>query len=120
MDESAIQQAAPGASRLSKRALTAHRITTTAQQLVLEHGLDGFTMEQLAERVGVSRRTLFNYFPGKDDAVLGGPPSVDEDLLGTFRAGGPTGTSSTTSRRSCSRSCATAPRRGRTPRAAVR
>ena len=91
MDESAIQQAAPGASRLSKRALTAHRITTTAQQLVLEHGLDGFTMEQLAERVGVSRRTLFNYFPGKDDAVLGGPPSVDEDLLGTFRAGGPTG-----------------------------
>ena len=40
---------------------------------MLEHGLDGFTMEQLAERVGVSRRTLFYYFPAKDDAVLGGP-----------------------------------------------
>ena len=91
MSESAIQQAAPGTSRTSKRVLTAHRITTTAQQLVLEHGLDGFTMEQLAERVGVSRRTLFNYFPGKDDAVLGGPPSMDEDLLRTFSAGGPTG-----------------------------
>jgi AcrR family transcriptional regulator len=91
MEESAVQQAGPGASRISKRVLTAHRITTTAQQLVLEHGLDGFTMEQLAERVGVSRRTLFNYFPGKDDAVLGGPPSMDEDLLRTFSAGGPTG-----------------------------
>jgi AcrR family transcriptional regulator len=91
MSKSAIQAAAPGTSRISKRVLTAHRITTTAQQLVLERGLDGFTMEQLAERVGVSRRTLFNYFPGKDDAVLGGPPSLDEDLLRTFSAGGPTG-----------------------------
>jgi AcrR family transcriptional regulator len=91
MEESAIQQAGPGASRISKRALTAHRITASAQQLVLEHGLDGFTMEQLAERVGVSRRTLFNYFPSKDDAVLGGPPSMDEELLRTFSAGGPTG-----------------------------
>jgi AcrR family transcriptional regulator len=91
MSKSAIQSAAPGTSRISKRVLTAHRITTTAQQLVLERGLDGFTMEQLAEGVGVSRRTLFNYFTGKDDAVLGGPPSMDEDLLRTFSDGGPTG-----------------------------
>jgi AcrR family transcriptional regulator len=91
VSESARSEPVPGTSRISKRALTAHRITTTAQQLVLEHGLDGFTMEQLAEQVGVSRRTLFNYFPSKDDAVLGGPPAMDEDLLGTFRAGGPTG-----------------------------
>lgn len=62
-----------------------------AQQLADEHGLDGFTMEDLAERVGVSRRTLFNYFPGKDDAVLGGMPEVDAELEATFRAGGPTG-----------------------------
>ena len=42
-----------------------------AQKLTEEHGLDGFTMEELAESAGVSRRTLFNYFPSKIDAVLG-------------------------------------------------
>jgi AcrR family transcriptional regulator len=84
MSESAIV-------RSGKRQLMAQRITTTAQLLVLEHGLDGFTMEQLAEQVGVSRRTLFNYFPGKDDAILGGPPVIDDDMLEAFTAGGPTG-----------------------------
>jgi AcrR family transcriptional regulator len=69
----------------------AQRITTAAQLLVLEHGLDGFTMDHLAEQVGVSRRTLFNYFPGKDDAILGGPPALDDDTLEVFTAGGPTG-----------------------------
>ena len=48
-------------------------------------------MEQLAEQVGVSRRTLFNYFPGKDDAILGGPPVLGEEQLDEFSAGGPTG-----------------------------
>ena len=48
-------------------------------------------MDDLAQRAEVSRRTLFNYFPSKDDAVLGGPPVVDADLLATFTQGGPTG-----------------------------
>ena len=91
MNESANSALPAGALRTGKRELTAHRITTTAQQLALEHGLDGFTMEQLAEQVGVSRRTLFNYFPSKDDAILGGPPVLGAELLEEFSAGGPTG-----------------------------
>ena len=92
MSESATIQSPPaGAIRTGKRELTAHRITVAAQELALEHGLDGFTMEQLAERAEVSRRTLFNYFPSKDDAVLGGPPVISEDALAAFTAGGPTG-----------------------------
>lgn len=55
------------------------------------HGLDGWTMDDLAEATGVSRRTLFNYFAGKTDAVLGAPPELPADLLATFLAGGPTG-----------------------------
>lgn len=66
-------------------------ITRTALRLADEHGLDGFTMDQLAEEVGVSRRTLFNYVPGKIDAVLGPEPEVDEQLVEAFLAGGPTG-----------------------------
>ncbi len=83
--------AAPALTRDGKRASTARRITAAAQELVLDRGLDGFTMDELAAQVGVSRRTLFNYFPSKDDAVLGGHPDLDERQLGTFAAGGPHG-----------------------------
>jgi AcrR family transcriptional regulator len=77
--------------RAGKRALTTQRITAAAQRLADERGLDGFTMDDLAELAQVSRRTLFNYFPSKDDAVLGGPPDLPADLLETFTRGGPHG-----------------------------
>ena len=91
MTQSAIPVTEPGDTRAERRRLTAHRITGCAQRLTLERGLDGFTMDDLAELAGVSRRTLFNYFPGKDDAVLGGPPVLSAGLLGSFSTGGPHG-----------------------------
>jgi AcrR family transcriptional regulator len=78
-------------TRELKRWQTSHRITVCAQRLTDEHGLDGFTMDELAEAAGVSRRTLFNYFPSKLDAVLGASPEIPEDDLEAFRAGGPHG-----------------------------
>ncbi|MFW6773319.1 TetR/AcrR family transcriptional regulator [Nocardioides sp. CPCC 205120] len=77
--------------RAGKREETARRIVVAAQELVLEHGLDGFTMDDLAAATGVSRRTLFNYFPSKLDACLGPPPTIPQADLDVFRAGGPTG-----------------------------
>lgn len=59
-------------NRLSERmAATAARLTTVSRRLTAAHGLNGFTIEELCDEVGVSRRTFFNYFPGKEDAVLG-------------------------------------------------
>jgi AcrR family transcriptional regulator len=69
----------------------AERIARCAQTLAEEHGIDGFTMDDVAECAGVSRRTLFNYIPGKLDAILGLPASPDRTLLTDFVAGGPTG-----------------------------
>lgn len=66
-------------------------ITRCARELTVEHGLDGFTMEELAECAGVSRRTLFNYVPGKLDAVIGEKPTRNPQDLAEFLAGGPTG-----------------------------
>lgn len=80
-----------GSIRAARRHETSSRITHCARVLADQHGLDGFTMDDLAAAADVSRRTLFNYFPGKDAAVLGEKPPVDDDLLETFRKGGPTG-----------------------------
>ncbi|PPL14240.1 TetR/AcrR family transcriptional regulator [Microterricola pindariensis] len=50
---------------------TRRELTGNARRLTVEHGLNGFTVEELCEIVGVSRRTFFNYFPSKEDAVIG-------------------------------------------------
>jgi len=62
-----------------------------ANTLTLERGLDGWTMEELAQACELSRRTLFNYFPHKLDAVLGPVPEFPPEALEVFRAKGPTG-----------------------------
>ena len=78
-------------SAIVRRRSTLRRITIAAQELTIERGYDGFTLDELAERVGVSRRTLFNHVRGKEEAVLGVRPDFDPALVADFRAGGPTG-----------------------------
>ncbi|WP_067430224.1 TetR/AcrR family transcriptional regulator [Nocardioides jensenii] len=91
MSESADPAGATTHGLALRKMTTGHRITVCAQQLTDLHGFDGFTMDELAEAAGVSRRTLFNYFPGKLDAVLGNMPDVDEEVLAEFTRGGPEG-----------------------------
>src|SRR5262245_25184889 len=74
-----------------RKSSTARRITVFAQRLTDERGFDGFTMDDLAGAAGLSRRTLFNYFPSKADAVLGAGPELDDEFIQEFRVGGPTG-----------------------------
>lgn len=76
-------------SATARKTATSERITLCAQLLADEHGLDGFTMDELATAAEVSRRTLFNHFPGKVDAVLGPRIHLDEDAVALFREGGP-------------------------------
>jgi AcrR family transcriptional regulator len=68
MPQSAISR------RTERKVATASRLTTLARRLTAERGLSGFTIEELCDEVGVSRRTFFNYFPSKEEAVIG----VDE------------------------------------------
>lgn len=46
-----------------------------ALELVVEHGLENVTVDHIADRAGVSPRTLFNYWGSKEAVVLG----VDTD-----------------------------------------
>lgn len=59
-----------------------------ARQLTIERGLSGFTIDELCADVGVSRRTFFNYFAGKEAAVVGhDADSIDEEALAAFTRG---------------------------------
>lgn len=93
------------ATAIRKQA-TAARLTALCRSLTAERGLNGFTIEEVCSEVGVSRRTFFNYFPSKEEAVFGidesdelrrftegflalgsrGWPAVVDDLLGFITA----------------------------------
>ena len=72
MDESATEN-----RRERRMRDTAARLTSVCRQLTAAHGLGGFTIDQVCEQADISRRTFFNYFPSKEDAVLGGNPEED-------------------------------------------
>ncbi|GAA1952725.1 TetR/AcrR family transcriptional regulator [Microbacterium deminutum] len=63
--------------RERKRARTSSAIHNAAVHLVLERGFDAATIDAISERADVSTRTFFNYFPSKEDAVLG----IDEAAI---------------------------------------
>ena len=44
-------------------------IRQAAAELVRERGYEAMTYDAVAERAGVSRRTVFNYFPTKFDLI---------------------------------------------------
>ena len=64
-------------------------------ELTLESGYANVTIEAICERAGVSRRTFFNYFANKEEALLGRSDTVfddeDQPVIAEFEAGGPTG-----------------------------
>ncbi|NYG98503.1 TetR/AcrR family transcriptional regulator [Schumannella luteola] len=74
--------------REQKSIATARRLRMTARAWAADRGLAGFTIEELCAEVGVSRRTFFNYFASKENAVIGIPlKSDDSDLDDEFLAG---------------------------------
>lgn len=54
-----------------QREAVREEITQTALDLFLRQGFDATTIDQILERVGVSRRSFFRYFGTKEDVVLG-------------------------------------------------
>ncbi|MGI9824175.1 TetR/AcrR family transcriptional regulator [Agromyces sp. Marseille-Q5079] len=85
MTESAKTQPGLREQRMSR---TRRDLCHRARQLTVERGLSGFTIEELCADVGVSRRTFFNYFPSKEDAVVGhDADGIDEAALAAFTRG---------------------------------
>jgi len=62
--------------KLETRAALEHAALT----LVAERGLAGVTVEDIATAVDLSSRTFFNYFPSKEDALVGASPASVAEL----------------------------------------
>jgi len=75
-----------------KKRKTHEALVAAARTRVTGEGLDAVTIDDICHEAGVSRRTFFNYFETKEDAVLDLPGhSFDPDSAATFCGGGPTG-----------------------------
>ncbi len=73
--------------KLSAGAKTAARIQQVAVDLVLEHGIDGTTVEAICKAAEISERTFFYHFPTKESALIGiDLPTIDEKQAREFLA----------------------------------
>jgi AcrR family transcriptional regulator len=62
-----------------QRAAVRAEIVQVAMELFLRNGFEATTVDEILDRVGVSRRSFFRYFGSKEDVVLG-------DLVGRGEA----------------------------------
>lgn len=68
--------------RERKRRETLKRIADTAVCLFIENGYEATTLDEIALKAGISRRTFFYYFKSKDDILL----SLQSDMGGMLAA----------------------------------
>lgn len=79
--------APPPSLRERNRRDTWASIHSAAVDLAAADGPAAVTIDEIAARAGVSRRTFFNYFATKDDAIVGlRTPTVDPVALAAFEA----------------------------------
>ncbi|TDQ52978.1 TetR/AcrR family transcriptional regulator [Actinorugispora endophytica] len=71
--------------RTRKQRQTREAIHHAALRRVLDEGIDNVTVAEISAEANVSTRTFFNYFPTKEDAVLGLPEEIaDDDAIEAF------------------------------------
>jgi AcrR family transcriptional regulator len=84
--------------RERKKRETREALTRTALELFAERGYDETTLAEIAEAAGVSTRTIFAYFPSKEDILFANTQAMC-DALGHALAERPAGTDALTALR---------------------
>lgn len=71
--------------RRQKKDATRRGLAAAAADLALTRGYDAFTVTDVTDRVGVSRRTFSNYFAGKAECLAAHGEGWADDLLDLVR-----------------------------------
>jgi len=71
--------------RERKKRDTRRRISAAGARLFAEHGFPAVTVVQIGAEAGVSAKTVFNYFPTKEEIFFAGTSPVDDRLLWVVR-----------------------------------
>jgi AcrR family transcriptional regulator len=72
--------------RERKKQQTRERISETARALFIERGFEAVTIDEIAGAAEVSRMTVFNYFPAKEDLVYWRLENFEDKMLAAVRA----------------------------------
>ncbi|MDX6741267.1 TetR/AcrR family transcriptional regulator [Actinocorallia sp. A-T 12471] len=72
--------------RERKKAETRLAVYRAAMRLTVDKGYENVTVEAIAEESNISRRTFFNYFSDKADALMYGEEERHRRLIAAFRA----------------------------------
>jgi AcrR family transcriptional regulator len=75
--------------RERKRRMTRQLISDAATALFATRGFDNVKVSEVADRVGVSEKTIYNYFPTKESLVLDTADEAVERMARALRERGP-------------------------------
>ncbi|HEV7710316.1 MAG TPA: helix-turn-helix domain-containing protein [Asanoa sp.] len=75
----------PGLRELTRRAVRT-QIAETAMELFIAQGFEATTVDQIAAAAGISARSVFRYFPTKEDMVVGLLDDIGDKLASTLEA----------------------------------
>ncbi len=80
-----VSQSVPD-RRAARKVQHRQAILHAADALLRERGRPGFTVDELAERADVARRTIFNHFASLDDVIMTVCTAVLAEAVDEFRA----------------------------------
>ena len=72
--------------RAVKKERTRQALSEAAVAIVAAEGIDALTADRIAAEAGVSRRTLFNYFPRVEDVLTASIDQVTQETMAAFVA----------------------------------
>jgi AcrR family transcriptional regulator len=84
-DSAPIDAGGPVSRRELNKAATRQAITGSTLALLRRHGPGNFTVEDIAEAAGISRRTFFNYFSSTEAAIASVTNGFLDSALEQFR-----------------------------------